>query len=254
MPISYPLYLDVPMMVSVLAAKGGGIEPSGPLTSLGIDLEGNIGLDLEPIADNVLSQRHTLASLFDKLLGALSDDTRHVGKPKDLEKVKDGDFVSIRGPLTRNPVYEFLTVMERLFSIAATVGEEGEESMTVPDETRQVFNALNAEFVESPVVDATLTTGGGLTGVISFQKSFVSHMSLDDLRFGRVTVLGKAVGTLREGQSYSLLTRSLVGHMVSTAFRDSITGLQQVNPDEDYPVMTDVTGPGVFVVPMAVYI
>ena len=79
-------------------------------------------------------------------------------------------------------------------------------------------------------------------------------MSLDDLRFGRVAVLGKAVGRLGDTETYSLLTQSLVGHMVSDAFNDALQGLLSINQGETFPIATEVRGPGLFVVPLAVYI
>ncbi|MFT7623545.1 MAG: hypothetical protein ACI9WU_002728 [Myxococcota bacterium] len=260
--IAYPQYLDVPMMVSALAALQDGISDTGALASLGIDLEGRIGLNAEPTAANAIAQRHTVASLFGKLRAALADDIIAINSPEDLAGVQDGAFVELTGPLTRNPIIEFVNVMERLFAIAeippaAGTAQAAGLDMSVPDETRQVFMALRNELDTSPVVEATVAcggVGGPLTAVLSLQKGYVRHDSLDDLRFGRVRVLGKAVGALAPGQTWSMISRSFVGHMVSGAFREAMDGLQGINPDTDYPIEATIEGPGLFVIPLAVFV
>jgi len=257
--IAYPQYLDVPMMVSVLASIEDGVSADGALRSLGIDLEGRVGSGADPTADNAIAQRHTVSSLFGRMRDGLGDQVAQVAAQGDLDALTDGCFVELSGPVTRNPMIEFVNVMERLFAIA-DIGAAAQSAaaqgidLVVPEETKQVFNALRNELHASPVVDATIATDGGLTGVLSFQKSYLRHDSLDDLRFGRVRVLGKCVGTLTEDTAYNVLSRSFVGHMVSGAFTDAMSGLQQVNPEGDYPITTTVSGPGLFVVPLAVFI
>lgn len=259
--IAYPQYLDVPMMMSVLAALEDGLDTSAALAALGIDLEGRVGSTAEPTAENAVAQRHTVGSLFSRLRARLSDQSlvRTVSGADELTDLPDGAFVELVGSLRRNPIFEFINVMERMFAIsqvpaaAATAGATGLD-VTVPEETRQVFMALRAEIEGSPVLAATVRTDGGLTAIVSLQKSYVRHPSLDDLRFGRVRVLGKAVGTLAAAESWNVLSRSFMGHMVSGAFTEAMDGLQQINPEGDFPIETLVRGPGVFVVPLAVYV
>lgn len=257
--IAFPQYLDVPMLVSTLAALEDGVESSATLASLGIDLEGRVGSDAAPTAANAIRQRHTVASLFTRLRDSLGDRIQTISAPADLEALDHGAFVELSGALTRNPIIEFVNVMERLFAIAqvppvqGTAGAAGLDT-GVPEETRQVFNALRDELDSSPVVNATLTTAGEVRSVLSLQRSYLSHDSLDDLRFGKVRVLGKAVGTLSGDERWSLISRSFVGHMVSGAFEEAMHGLQEVNPSGDYPIITDVAAPAVFVVPLAVFV
>ena len=259
MSIAYPLYLDVPMMVSLLATSSeGGLSHSGGLASLGIDLEGRIGADADRTAENVLRQRHTVASLFEEFRSTYKGAVHQVSEVSHLSTVAHGDFVELSGAITRNPVYEFITVMERLFALSAVdSARAGAKSAgvdaIVPEETRQVFLALRKELDSSPVVDATISAGA-MTGILSFRKAYLTHESLDDLRFGEVKVFGKAVGTLDANEQWNVLSRSLVGHLVSGAFSDAVSGLQEINPEGEFPVRTLVSGPGVFVIPLAVFV
>ncbi len=250
MSIAYPLYLDVPMMTSLLAALEGGLKLEGTLQSLGVDLDGRVGVGVST-PGAALAQRQTVASLFHRTLEALGPGVVRLSSGANLAAIPDGTFVELSGSLVRNPVYEFVNVMERLFALSA---ESGESPMgPVPAETRQMFNALRAELEASPTVCASIE-GPGLTGLVSLQRGFLRDASLDDLRFGRVRVVGKAVGAVPKGQSWSVLSRSLVGHLVSAAFRDAMLGLRNINPESDFPLGIAVEGPALFIVPLAVYV
>ena len=258
MTIAYPLYLDVPMMVSLLASGEDGLSPDSALASLGIDLEGRVGVHAERTTENALRQRHTVGSLFNRFRSEQAKHIKHIASEADLATVELGDFVELTGQLVRNPIYEFITVMERLFALSTSdAARSGAASagvdLIVPEETRQVFLALRQELDSSPVADATMSIGTA-TGIVSLRKAFLSHESLDDLRFGTVRVLGKAVGTLGQQDAWHVLGRSLVGHLVSGAFADAVGGLQDINPDGDFPVQTVIDGPGVFVIPLAVFV
>lgn len=249
MSIAYPLYLDVPMMTSLLAALEGGLQLEGTLASLGIDLEGRVGVDVTT-SGAALAQRQTVASLFHRALEKLSPGVVKVGSAAGLAAIPDGTFVELSGTLVRNPVYEFVNVMERLFALTT---DSVESPMgPVPAETRQMFNALRAELDASPTVCASVE--GAVTGLVSLQRGFLRDSTLDDLRFGRVRVIGKAVGTVPKGESWSVLSRSLVGHLVSAAFRDAVMGLRQINPESDFPLSVAVQGPALFIIPLAVYV
>jgi hypothetical protein len=258
MTIAYPLYLDVPMLVSLLASGDEGLTPDAGLASLGIDLEGRVGAAAERTTENALRQRHTVGSLFNRFRSEQASNIKAISSSKDLTAVEHGDFVELTGSLVRNPIYEFITVMERLFAlstndVARSSASAAGVDLIVPEETRQVFLALRQELDSSPVVDATMSLEGA-TGIISLRRGFLSHESLDDLRFGTVRILGKAVGTLGKKDSWHVLGRSLVGHLVSGAFTDAVGGLQDINPDGEFPVQTVIDGPGVFVIPLAVFV
>ena len=256
MKIAHPLYLDVPMLTSVLATLEDGLPKSAALETLGIDLEGRVGASLEATAGHAIAQRHTVASLFNQVRSKLGDSVRSLASPKDLDAVQDGDFVELSGTLVRSPIYEFITVMERLFALttldAGNASVETALGTPVPAETRQMFNALRAELEQSPTVAASVQ--GGVTGIVNLHRVYLRDLSLDEIRFGRVRVLGKAVGGLKRGESWSVLSRSLVGHLVSAAFRDAIAGLREINPESDFPMTLAVPGPALFIIPLAVFV
>ncbi|MEA2156764.1 MAG: hypothetical protein QOE11_2904 [Solirubrobacteraceae bacterium] len=131
-PVVYPIYLDVPMMVSFLAALRDGVEfentvtrrdqrsanrereASGkvrlpPLASLfGLEASGRMaGQAGEETSEEVkVVRQHTAASLFNSLLAALRADglLKTIGSAADLTTVRPSDIVEISGEFIGNPL------------------------------------------------------------------------------------------------------------------------------------------------------
>jgi len=127
----YPVYLDVAMMVSFLAALRDGAEPEStitrrdqrssgreraasgkvrlpPLGSLfGLEASGKMAANTgEETSEEVrVVRQHTAASLFNALHAALREDglLKTVAEAADLETVRPGDVVEISGDFIGNP-------------------------------------------------------------------------------------------------------------------------------------------------------
>jgi hypothetical protein len=143
MDLLYPLYLDVPMMVSFLAAlengvtyeeniqrrsgrhEGAAAEVSGAIglpSLLGLlpfDLRGRLsgGIDTEASEELQLVKRHTEVSLFNKLRASLHDHGMVVTLEEDWNSgasVATGDIVELTGTVSRNPLDELLSIVDRI--------------------------------------------------------------------------------------------------------------------------------------------
>lgn len=128
----HPVYLDVPMMISFLAALRGGVtfedtttrrdartsskerEVGGkvrlpPLASLlGFDASGRMGRSQgEDASEETKAVRqHTAASLFNALYDALEEEAlvKRIEAAADLASVTPGDVVEIAGDFVGNPL------------------------------------------------------------------------------------------------------------------------------------------------------
>jgi hypothetical protein len=140
--LQYPLYLDVPMMISFLAALEDGVTyeenvhrraqgrqiVSGEaqarvslpslLSVLPFDLRGRLtgGSATEETEELQLVKRHTEASLFNKLRDALYRDkiVQELDQSVSNEsEIISGMIVEAGGVVVRNPLEELLTLLER---------------------------------------------------------------------------------------------------------------------------------------------
>ena len=149
----YPLYLDVPMMTSFVAALEDGIAYGSDVTqindqrrnvaaegegkagvglpSMGIlstllnfDLKGKITGDQEIGSGEEIKlvRRHTEASLFMRLRQMLKDDDRvlQINEIDDVQKLKDADhdyLVEVKGQIFRSPLSEALEAVFRILDM-----------------------------------------------------------------------------------------------------------------------------------------
>lgn len=140
--LAHPVYLDVPMMVSFLAALEGGVAISGEETSTETGsrermLTGKSGLrarlfgfgDAELAAEGSAQRRdessfvsqtarhHTAASLFNVLYGYLREDDQvvDVSAATDLGEIQAGQLVEFSGEYLGNPLEDVLAFFGALF-------------------------------------------------------------------------------------------------------------------------------------------
>jgi hypothetical protein len=140
--LAHPVYLDVPMMVSFLAALEGGVVISGEETSTETGsrermLSGKAGLrarlfgigEAELAAEATAQKRdessfvsqtqrhHTAASLFNVLYGYLREDDQivDVSAPQDLSEIRPGQLVEFSGAYLGNPLEDILAFFGALF-------------------------------------------------------------------------------------------------------------------------------------------
>lgn len=132
--ILHPVYLDVPMMVSFLAALRGGVsfedeairrsssstdrerEGGGRIrvpslfSLLGFDASGRMSRKEHGAEDEEIKavRQHTAASLFIALHEALreGDLVRKITGPEDLTEICPGDLVEVSGEFVGNPLQE----------------------------------------------------------------------------------------------------------------------------------------------------
>jgi hypothetical protein len=137
----YPVYLDVPMMVSLLAALRDGVEfentltrrdqrtsgrereASGkirlpPLASLfGLEASGKIAgsASAEASEEVKVVRQHTAASLFNALHAALNEHglLKTVTAAADLEGIVAGDLVELSGEFIGNPLEPILAFFQQ---------------------------------------------------------------------------------------------------------------------------------------------
>lgn len=140
--LAHPIYLDVPMMISFLAALEGGVSVSGSETSTETGsrertLAARAGLraklfsfgdaeasgeaaNVKREEETLVSQterHHTAASLFNVLYGYLSEDQQIVNLEHegDLEDLQPGEIVQFSGDFKGNPLEDILAFASALF-------------------------------------------------------------------------------------------------------------------------------------------
>jgi hypothetical protein len=144
--LAHPVYLDVPMMISFLAALEGGVSVSGEETTTEsgsrermltgktgirarllafgaaeVGIEGQTGGRDETSFVSQTERHHTAASLFNVLYGYLREDAQiqDLSKPSDLPEIRAGQLVEIVAEYLGNPLENILAFFNALFPYIA---------------------------------------------------------------------------------------------------------------------------------------
>lgn len=135
----FPVYLDVPMLISFLAALEGGVSLEDQATSrasrssagekelkaraglpsilsiLTLDMSGKLSSRSEGQSDEEVTavRRHTEASLFNRLRARLHDANavRLLDQGVDLGDLQSGDLIEMKGEVIGNPLLQLLRVI-----------------------------------------------------------------------------------------------------------------------------------------------
>jgi hypothetical protein len=304
--LAHPVYLDVPMMVSFLAALDDGVAYTSEVAErLASTREGEgdaavkagmpslaqwLGLTLsaegkyrrrsskDESVEAKLVREHTSASLFNILRQRLvaTPSMKSLGPNADLSDVQVGDLVEVRGTINGDPLRR---VMAFMTAIAPYLGWDldGESKPAVKSapprrkgqpphsqapapredlESVEMIRILKADIAKSTVLDLVMTLQDGRHVVLSASNEYMTAATEQYMLAGSFSALGKVTQVLQAGEKVSLLRRTVFAIMEATGqsvAEDVFSGLQNAMPGQDFSNLA-VSGPGLQVLPLAIYI
>jgi hypothetical protein len=303
----HPVYLDVPMLISFLAALEDGVSLEGHATTrssrsaesgregkariglpglatlLNLDMSGRLSSKSEDLADEQVTvvRRHTEASLFNRLrVRLMADGEVHiVESSEDLNRLRLGTLVEVGGQVTGNPLLQMSQV---LFAMAPFTGLDVEALMqgkyekpvrpkgkaaTVPPlpppidpdaaAGLRLFFTMVSQIMTSPVRDVVLTSGFGLSTVLTLASSFVEELADAYVYESEVRVIGKLTRLVMAGDPpINLTRRSSLGMMPPDDIVDLIKSARDGLGDTMNVQIRDafVEAPAIQLLPLAIFV
>src|SRR6266496_1232007 len=249
----YPIYLDVPMIVSFVAATEGGyalenavkrtqattedtkgeiageVGLSGLLSNLvkaDVKSSANLEDQLVQSHESQIILKHTEASLFMGLRNKLYSQGRII--PLDeceqsqwdaLQLSPFSDLVELSGYIYRNPINEIARLGERFLSFGP------QEAPTVA-----IIQALRNDLEYSPLSDVLLSHEGKWRkdAVLDLSTKILPVIEQDRLLCGRVVVLGKVTRILKQPEAINLCRRSIFGYAAQKVLTDMISSFENM--------------------------
>lgn len=230
-----PVYLNVPMMVSFLAALEGGIayteqvkevgqasraadrEGSGKLglpgvTSLfglSVDMSGRLkqSSSNEESVETSVVREHTEASLFNLLRHRLNETGRidYVATSDDIAAAYPGQIVEVEGEIIGNPLRQILDAFAALIPFAgidqqqstgaAKKGPRVQSPANSGPPEMAMFKTMLDDVNKATVIDLVLEADNDVRAVLTMAREFLPRAAEDNLLQGHFVALGKVTRT-----------------------------------------------------------
>ena len=213
--------------------------------------------------ENIVKEKvHTNVSLLSKFRSYLASE-KILKSSFDVTQMQVGDFIEVEGELQKNPLINYMDLFMDFFRMADIFAEKPElgnkaQAKNQHQQTQKMVNQIKSftnELKHSGTIDFILSGEKG-TAVLSVQEQYLSNDNISEILGGRFKVLGKVISISRDESesidllrktTLSILPENMLGEMFS-GFENA--GLNQFNLPE---FITEIAGPAVIVIPVAIY-
>ena len=243
-----------------------GVSTSANILSklLKIDLKGEVSHSGNSGENTSVAKEkvHTNVSLLSRFRTFLVND-KILKSGFDTANIKIGDFIEVEGELQKNPLINYLDIFLDLFRMVDIFTEKpqlGSKTQTKAQKQQEneivtQIKSFADELKHSGTIDFILSDDVG-TVVLSAQEQYLSNDNISEILGGHFKVLGKVIAICKdETENVDLLRKTTLSIFpidqiteIFSGFQNS--GIKQFNLPE---LKTQIPGPAVIVIPVAIY-
>ena len=243
-----------------------GVSTSANILSklLKIDLKGEVSHSGNSGENTSVAKEkvHTNVSLLSRFRTFLVNE-KILKSGLDTANIKIGDFIEVEGELQKNPLINYLDIFLDLFRMVDIFTEKpqlGSKTQTKAQKQQEneivtQIKSFADELKHSGTIDFILSDDVG-TVVLSAQEQYLSNDNISEILGGHFKVLGKVIAICKdETENVDLLRKTTLSIFpidqiteIFSGFQNS--GIKQFNLPE---LKTQIPGPAVIVIPVAIY-
>lgn len=243
-----------------------GVSTSANILSklLKIDLKGEVSHSGNSGENTSVAKEkvHTNVSLLSRFRTFLVNE-KILKSGFDTANIKIGDFIEVEGELQKNPLINYLDIFLDLFRMVDIFTEKpqlGSKTQTKAQKQQETeivtqIKSFADELKHSGTIDFILSDDVG-TVVLSAQEQYLSNDNISEILGGHFKVLGKVIAICKdETENVDLLRKTTLSIFpidqiteIFSGFQNS--GIKQFNLPE---LKTQIPGPAVIVIPVAIY-
>ena len=238
---------------TTLLSKLLKIDLNGELSHVG-NKEENQNISKEKI--------HTNVSLLSKFRTFLID-AKILQTEFNVSTMKIGDFIELEGELQKNPLFSYMDIIEdffRLNDIFNDVSQLGDKKVARAqklqnDKVAKQIKSFTDELKHSGTIDFILSDTKG-TVVLSAQEQYLSNDNISEIIGGRFKVFGKVIAICKdENENIDLLRKTSLSVIDHDKLSEAFSGLNNDSvKGYNFPELkTQIPGPAVMVIPVAIY-
>ena len=205
---------------------------------------------------------HTNVSLLSKFRAFLTD-ANILKSGFDISNMKIGDFIEVEGELQKNPLINCMDIFVDVLRMADIFAEkpqlnaktQAKAQKQQQDETMKKIKSFASELKHSGTVDFILSDSAG-TVVLSAQEQYLSNDNISEILGGHFKVLGKVIAIcVDKTESIDLLRKTTLSILPHDLLADMFLCLQNEDIKQyNFPELkTEISGPAVIVIPVAIY-
>lgn len=205
---------------------------------------------------------HTNVSLLSKFRAFLTD-ANILKSGFDISNMKIGDFIEVEGELQKNPLINCMDIFVDMLRMADIFAEkpqlnaktQAKAQKQQQDETMKKIKSFASELKHSGTVDFILSDSAG-TVVLSAQEQYLSNDNISEILGGHFKVLGKVIAICADKtESIDLLRKTTLSIFPHDLLADMFLFLQNEDMKQyNLPELkTEISGPAVIVIPVAIY-
>ena len=243
-----------------------GVSTSASILSklLKIDLKGELSHsgNCGETENTTKEKVHTNVSLLSKFRAFLTD-ANILKSGFDISNMKIGDFIEVEGELQKNPLINCMDIFVDMLRMADIFAEkpqlnaktQAKAQKQQQDETMKKIKSFASELKHSGTVDFILSDSAG-TVVLSAQEQYLSNDNISEILGGHFKVLGKVIAICAEKtESIDLLRKTTLSILPHDLLADMFLCLQNEDMKQyNLPELkTEISGPAVIVIPVAIY-
>lgn len=243
-----------------------GVSTSASILSklLKIDLKGELSHsgNCGETENTTKEKVHTNVSLLSKFRAFLTD-ANILKSGFDISNMKIGDFIEVEGELQKNPLINCMDIFVDMLRMADIFAEkpqlnaktQAKAQKQQQDETMKKIKSFASELKHSGTVDFILSDSAG-TVVLSAQEQYLSNDNISEILGGHFKVLGKVIAICADKtESIDLLRKTTLSILPHDLLTDMFLCLQNEDMKQyNLPELkTEISGPAVIVIPVAIY-
>jgi hypothetical protein len=221
--------------------------------------------------ERVEAQRyHTYGSLLHRLRLFLSREglLKPFSTDQDWQSISPSDFVEFHGLIRPNPLTDSLQRLDRLLGIIQILGPDAFTGSTTQSKPKSaakqmkqirdffagVLNDIEGENVRKFVVE--VSTFKECKAVALLFLDYLRDKTMAEIAFKEYKILGKIVRKIEPSseESIDLLSGTGLGGIGRDSLSKLLGGLGDLEGMDLPPVVTEIAGPSLEVVPIAVFI
>lgn len=259
------------------AEVNSSLKSSSIFSSLfGVALSAKLNGDSKGIEnrENRKEKVHTNVSLFSKLRKTLIDEnilkSDFVNK-FSIDNVHTGDFIEIEGMLKKSPMIDTMGTFIEVFNTFLGFSEESQlgnkrksnnqkkENEKILEQMKRLYDDLIKTNTMDLIVD--VENSDNVKALLSAQLNHFVNGFESELMDGKYRILGKVIKIIGDNASINLFRKTSFKIFQGTVLNGIIDEMNKsIHSEESFKsgieipqIISQITGPGIIVIPIAIY-